>query len=284
MTTVKKAELRKTLGGLLREEAARALASGTTTRPALLKEAVKSIREKHGAGAPLTVNDVVNYEMARTMKVVGQVNQPAGKRGNTTISHAEVDRVAAQDPVVGAPVMKAFQAIVTRGIPVTGAALAADVGKLLPGVMTSGMYGNEGDGPVRVAYLPGPGLRCGTREAMAKALGIESDDLKRDIPRFSKASRPVADTESFYEFFVQSNSYSPEAEANAKKLVALFKKNFSEMYVGVFGRDNDAYSSRDPVAVKLGVPAGEDCSHPFFVVGRTGDGALVGLRSDLVWT
>ena len=284
MVMVKKVDLQRVLGGLLREEATEALKSGTTSTPALLDEAVTNLRQNRGPSATVTASEVVDYEMTRAMKVVGQVNQPRGKRGSATLSKAEVTEVADQDPVVGAPVKKAFQLILDRATPMTGAALAVEVGKLCKDVLTSGMYGDEGDSPVRVAYLPGPDLHCGTRESMAKALGITSDDLKRDIPKFSKASSVNDEGKSFYDVFVETNGYTPKAEANAKKLVALFEKSFTEMYVGVFGRDDDQYSAQDPVAVKLGVPAGEDCLHPLLVVGRTKDGALVGLRSDLVWT
>ena len=49
------------------------------------------------------VNDVVNVEMARAMKAIGQVNEAKGKRGYTTIAKDEVKAAADLDPELAPP-------------------------------------------------------------------------------------------------------------------------------------------------------------------------------------
>ncbi len=246
--------------------------------PPLFTEAVETVRARHGGKTKPTVDEVVSYEMSRVMKVLGEVNQPKGKRGHDTITKAEIAAASKRDEKIFWPLSLACEVLADKkpaGTTST-AALGKAVGEIMQGVNIVSESDSSVEfvtaGKVDDAWTPKSVMKTFASQIAAtfdeqdgnlKDYTAEVSSSKESAKLFAEMTKGDDDPKSDYTV----------AAAAFAKLKPLFDANLSDVrFVRVGPKDEE------------GGMASDQGTYLKMFVGRTQDGKIAGVSFTVVET
>lgn len=207
------------------------------------------------------VDAVLAAFSASLASAVAEVNQASGP-GAPLLSQAEVKNLLGRNAVAGARVQRALDVLAGPQLPKPiklddGAAVQVELARLVGTFTFDGLLGSEGGEPVSSVYAA-PGLPVPpSGEELARAFGHDPSTDDGFVERF-KALEPSL----LAEFLGQQ-----QASAADVARVGGLLRGLQHLRVLVVGKDG----ASDPV-------------HPTYLVGVARDGAVVGLKTGVVWT
>lgn len=234
------------------------------TLPAELREAAEAARAAN-PGRRLVTDAALSAFQAELEGAIAQVNQTSGS-GRAFLSREEVAALVARRPALGQRVQNAIT-ILTQPAPppparATGAQLAAELQAKCGALRFDGLLGSEGGEPMRAVIVANrafaPPLTAGT---FASAFQIDTSTDQGFIERNIR----LGPTTTLLQDLIDAN---PQAAQDARDVVATLRQ-LSELRAFVVGKDGAP-----------GVPA----NHPTYILGIAPDGALVGLKTGVIWT
>ena len=283
MTSIKRTSFQKEIAKVFRDDAKKSLAPGGQITDPLAKEAAAQIAQQKGPAA-VTVDAMVDYEMKRTMDLIGEVNEPKGKAGYNIISKDELQRAEKLDPAAAGALSKAAAAFQKAPAGATGAQIKSKLDVLTgKGTMNFGsLQGSESDVVLSPVLFKGTNLKCSTPAELVKSLGVPVRDVAKDLS-FTDPTKADGDNPCFYDRLIEAGGETNMGD-QTRQLVQYVKDNLKDVHVAVFGQDSDSYGPNDPVN-KFFYPDGQgNAEHRLLLIGRAKDGSLVALQGDLTWT
>ena len=225
-----------------------------------LKDAAEEVRRRE-PGKTVSVDDVASVLAERFDAATAGVNQPAGS-GKPFLSKEEVKNLAARDPLMGARVQTAVDALVTAAKPQATKANGADVHAQLSAVLGpfyfDGLLGSEGGEPVS-AVMATTTVAMSSGDALARAFGHDPATELGQVERFHAPKAAL-----IKEFLEQQ-----QAPAADVAVVGALLRGLDDLRVLVIGKDGGR-----------NVPA----NHPTYLVGTAQDGVVVGIKTGVIWT
>lgn len=226
-----------------------------------LKQAADVVRARD-PGQTVSVDEVVGVLGEQVDALIGQVNQQSGS-GKAFLSKEEVKNMVAREPLIGGRVQRAYDILAMPATPATIAATGDEVHSkftaLLPKFTFDGLLGSEGGEPVESVPPFRLNTPTPTGDELATALGHNPSTDQGFVQRF-KAADPALIKE-----FLESQGAPPADIA----MVGGLLRGLSDLRLLIVGKD--------------GAP-NVDANHPTYIVGTATDGAIVGLKTGVIWT
>jgi hypothetical protein len=282
--TIKRIELRRALGTLFRQGAmveSHAEGNGGILNPQLpvadkvLAAAIDKVRHRQGEDeVPLL--DVVDVELARFARVLGEVNEKRGKRGYSTIAADELAAAAERDPDLAPKLYSARDLLMHVEPGLTAPELAEKFAALTAGML----FMSEEDHPYQ-AFCASLHRRRPLDIPTLKSLmtwdvmpGAETTDPSLYPNKLALVLRPADD------FWLKLPDGTDDAMK--PKWEAIDKEMLANLVLST-GTDQDGSTTKSTLWTVTPAEAGATCA-PLYIFGRTKTGAVVGLKTWRIWT
>ena len=228
------------------------------TLPPDLQSAVERVRARQ-PGTTVSVAAATAALGEQFDAAVAGVNQSAGS-GQPFLSREEVRNLKNRDAGMGARVQTAVDALAgsaPSAVVGDGVDVVAQLTASLGGFFFDGLLGSEGG--ERVSAVMAPAMAMSSGDALARAFGHDPTTDKGAVERFHAPKAAL-----IKEFLEQQTAPA----ADVAKVGALLR-GLDDLRVLVIGKD--------------GAP-NVDANHPTYLIGTAKDGAVVGIKTGVIWT